>query len=206
MIDSLCDQARKEDITVACLYCDFQSQQEQTINNMIGAILKQLVGRGGIPSYLREEFQEGQKEIGGRGLLLADLVRMLGIAIVSLSSVFICIDALDESLPKHLPELLESLRDIVRGSPKTRIFLTGRPHVKDDIRRYFPKVVVIPVSPTMGDIKNYLEIRLDRDAEPEAMSDSLRADIIRVMQEKISDMCVKALAFPLYHRCILTND
>jgi len=190
VIDSLCDQARNEDITVACLYCDFLAQQEQTITSMVGAILKQLVGKGDIPICLREAFQQGKQEIGGRALLPADLMRMLKMTIASLPQVFICIDALDEFLPKHLPELLRSLRDIVRESPNTRIFLTGRPHVKEDIQRHFPRVVLIPVSPKTGDIRNYLEMRLDMDPEPEAMSDDLRADIIRIMMEKTSDMYV----------------
>ena len=193
--DTLCDQAKNEDIAVACLYCDFLAHQEQTVTNMMGAILKQLVGRGDIPIYLREAFQEGKKEIGGRGPRLADLMRMLRIAITSLSQVFICIDALDEFLPKHLPELLESLRDIItRESPRTQIFLTGRPHIKEDIQRYFPKAVVIPVSPNMGDIRSYLDMRLDRDPEPEAMNNDLRADIVRITLEKISNMCVGAFS------------
>jgi len=190
VIDSLCDQAKKENIAVAGLYCDFLSQQEQTITNILGAILKQLAGRGSIPNYLREAFQEGKAEFGGRGLRLADLMRMLRIAIASVPQVFICIDALDECLPKCLPELLESLRNIVRDSPSTRIFFTGRPHVGDDVRRYFTTVAVIPISPNIDDIRNYLEMRLDRDSEPEAMSNDLRADIVRVILEKISDMCV----------------
>ena len=190
MIDSLCDQERKEDITVACLYCDFLAQQEQTIASMMGAILKQLVGRGDIPIYLRQAFQEGQREIGGRGLLLADLMPMLRTAISSLPRVFICIDALDECLPKSLPEFLGSLRDIVRESPTTRIFLTGRPHVEGAIQRYFAKAVVIPVSPNTEDVRNYLEMKLDRDDEPEAMDDDLRADIVEVILGNMSDMCV----------------
>ena len=190
MIDSLCDQAKKENIAVAGLYCDIVSQQEQTITNIMGAILKQLVGKVGIPSYLREEFEEGKTEFGGRGLRLVDLMGMLRTVIASLSQVFICVDALDECLLKCLPELLESLRDIVRDSPSTRIFLTGRPHVQEDIQRYFTKVVVIPISPNADGIRNYVEMRLDEDPEPEAMTDELRADIVRVILEKISDMCV----------------
>jgi len=119
---------------------------------------------------------------------------MLRIAIASLRQVFICIDALDECLPKHLPELLKSLGDIVRESPTTRIFLTGRPHIREDIQRYLTKVVVIPISPNKGDIRNYLKMRLDGDADPEAMSDDLRADIVRVVLEKISDMYVEAFS------------
>jgi len=177
VIDRLCDQAKKEDIAVACLYYDFLAQEEQTITNMIGAILKQLVGRGDIPEDVREAFHEGKKEIGGRGPRLVGLMRMLKVVVASLSRVFICIDALDECIQKNLPDLLGSLRDIVRESPRTRIFLTGRPHAKEAIQRYFAKAVVIPISPNPDDIRNYLEMRLDRDDEPEAMSDGLRADL-----------------------------
>ena len=192
MIDSLCDQAAKEDITVAGLYCDFLAQQEQTVTNMMGAILKQLVGSGGIPVYLREAFQRGKNQLGGRRLLLAELIGMLRIAIAPLSRVFICIDALDEFQPKDLPELLESLGDIVRESRRTRIFLSGRTHVRGAIQKYFIKAVMIPISPKPDDIRNYLERRLDRDQEPEAMSDDLRTDIVRIIIEKMSDMCVGA--------------
>jgi len=196
VIDSLCDQASKENITVACLYCDFLAQQEQTVTSMMGAILKQLVGGGDIPIYLREAFQEGQK-IGGRKLALKDLVGMLRRAIASLGKVFICIDALDEYLPKDLPELLESLRDIVRQSPRTRIFLTGRPHVGGTIQKYFTGAVVMPISPNTDDIRSYLEMKLDRDSEPEAMDNDLRANIVKVILDKMSDMCVRAFCLSI---------
>ena len=190
MVDSLCNQAKRENIAVAVFYCDFLSHQAQSITNIVGAILRQLVAKGGIPDELRQAFQEAQKEIGGRGLRLADLMEMLRVVIASLPQVFICVDALDECLPKCLPELLRSLRDIVRESPTARIFLTGRPHVREDIKGYFTMAVVIPISPNAGDILNYVEMRLDRDSEPQAMSNELRADIVRVIQENISDMCV----------------
>ena len=190
MIDSLCDQASVEKLQfgVAGLYYDFLAQQEQTITNMLGAILKQLVGMGNIPNYLREAFQEGLKEVGWRGLRLADLVRMLRMTIASLPQVFICIDALDECLPRNLPVLLESLRDIVQESPTTRIFLTGRPHVKETVQKYFAQTVVIPISPNTDDVRYYLEMRLDRDEAPEEMNKGLRREIVRTILEKMCDM------------------
>ena len=190
MIDSLCDQAKEENIAVTGLYCDFPSQQEQTIANIIGAILKQLAGRGRIPNYIDKAFQKAKEEFGGRGPRLVEMMGMLKIAIASLPQVVICIDALDECLPKYLQMLLKSLRDIVRVSPNTRIFLTGRPHVREDVRRYFTSAVVIPISPNTNDIRTYLEMRLDEDTEPEAMNNNLRADIVRVIMDKTSDMCV----------------
>ena len=47
----------------------------------------------------------------------------------------------------HLPKLLKIPRDIFRECPRTRIFLTGRPHVPENIQRYFSKAVLIPISP-----------------------------------------------------------
>ena len=188
VIDALCDKAEEENIAVTGLYCDFISQQEQTTINIIGAILKQLVSRGGTPDYLRKAFQKAKKEFGGRGPRLADLLGMLRTAIAPLPQVFICLDALDECLPKYLPEVLGSLKDIIRECPKTKIFLTGRPQVAEDIQKYFSKAIVIPISPNRDDIRNYVGMRLDSDAEPEAMSNELRVDILDIILENISDM------------------
>ena len=187
VIDSLCDQ---EDTIVAGLYCDFLSQQEQTITNIMGTILKQLLCRRDIPDYLREAFHKAKTEFGGRGLRLPDLMRMLRITIASLHQVFICIDALDEFLPKHLPDLLMPLGEIVQEFPRARIFFTGRSHIKEDIKSYFTKAVLIPISPNTDDIRGYLEKRLDRGTVPEAMNDDLRANVIRTILEKISDTYV----------------
>jgi len=40
----------------------------------------------------------------------------------------------------------------------------------------------------MDNIRSYLEMRLDKDPEPEAMNDDLRADILRIILERTSDM------------------
>ena len=207
MIERLRDQAKESDIAVVGLYCDFLAQQEQTVTSIMGAILKQLVGSGDIPAGVREAFEKGKRVFGGRGPLLGELMRMLRIAIASLHQVFICIDAIDECLPKHLPDFLGSLSDIVREFPRTRIFITGRPDVGGDIQRYFTGVVVIPISPNTDDIRNYLEMRLDRHDEPEAMDDGLRAGIVRIILDKMSDMSVASRVSALsmmyaYKNCV----
>ena len=60
--------------------------------------------------------------------------------------------------------------------------------MREDVLRYFSGAIMIPISPNTDDIRNYVEMRLNRDAEPEAMSDDLRTDIIRVILENVSDM------------------
>ena len=181
VIDSLCDQAREEYTVGAWLYCDHKAQREQTVVNMLGAILKKLVGSE-IPEDIRRAFKEGRRP------LLEDLVRMLRIAIASLPPVFICIDALDEFLPENLPELLGSLRDIAQESPWTRIFLTGRPYVLECVREYFARVVVIPVIPKPEDIRNFLEMRLEKDNKRLEMKKDFREEIVRTILDKMSDM------------------
>jgi len=153
---------------------------------MLGAMLKQLVSRGGIPQHIREAFQKAKREFGGRGLLLPDMVEILKKTITSLPRLFICIDAVDECTPRHRRDILESIQEIVRMSPNTRVFLTGRPHINDEIVKRFGEAIRIPLSPPKGDIESYLEMRLDGDPDPNVMDDELRADIMKIIPEKIS--------------------
>ena len=188
VIDWLCDQVRNRDIAVAGLYCDYLAQKEQSAANMLGAILKQLLERDGIPEHLRQVFHAEKRGFGGRALQLQDLVGILGTTIASLPEVFICIDGLDECLPKNRRELLESLRDIVRASPTTRVFLSGRPHIRDEVKTYFSEAIMIAIVPTIEDIERYLKMRLNQDPTPRAMDYVLRAEILTVIPRKISQM------------------
>jgi len=178
-------------------YCDFRDQQEQTATNILGAILMQLLVRGEVPEHVRQVFQKAKGEVGGRGLRLPDMVQMLKRTVSILSQVFICIDALDECLPKHLLELLGTMKEVLEESPRTRIFLTGRPQVEAEITRYFTPRLAVPVIPKMHDIRRYLENKLEMDPEPVAMSDSLRGDILRIIPERVSEMCVGASIVPI---------
>jgi len=172
-------------------YCDFRDQREQTTTNIMGAILKQLVVRGEVLEHVQKAFQKAKNEVGGRGLRLPDMVQMLKQAVAALPQVFICVDALDECLPKHLLEVLVSLKDILHESRGTRIFVTGRPQVGAEITRYFTTSVIVPISPKTHDIKRFLEKKLEMDTESDAMSDTLRADILRVIPQRISGMYVE---------------
>ena len=186
VVDSLCEQTGEKDLAVAWLYCDFLAHQEQSATAMLGAILKQLVSVGKMPEDIRQTFR---KPFSDRGLQIPNIVDMLKKTISRLPLVYICIDALDESDAKESrPELLESLRDIVQESPNMRVLFTGRPHAEEEVRKYFSGVITIPVSPTEGDIKVYLGMRLKRDTEPKAMDDYLRKDIMRIIPKIISGM------------------
>ena len=188
VIDWLCDRVGNQDMAVAGLYCDYLAHKEQSATNILGAILNQLLERDGIPDSLRQAFHIDKRRFGGRALQILGLVKILKETIASLPEVFICIDGLDECLPENRRDLLESLQDIVQASPTIRVFLSGRPHVKDEIKGYFPEAIMILLVPTTGDIERYLNMRLDKDTTPIAMNNNLRAEIMRVILEKISPM------------------
>ena len=185
VIDNLCDQAEEKDLAVAWIYCDFLAHQEQSATAMLGAILKQLVSIREIPENVRQVFR---KRFSNRGLRLPDIMGMLKTTISLLPRVYICIDALDESTPKIRQELLGSLRDIVQESPSARVLFTGRSHVEEEAKKYFKEIITVPISPTEGDIRVYLNAKLERDTEPYAMDDRLRRDIMGIIPEMISDV------------------
>ena len=192
MIDSLCDQAREQNATVACFYFDFAAQKEQTTTNMLGALLKQLVcGLEETPEEISQAYRDQRSAVGGRGLLLSDIVKMLQ-ATSSKKRTFICIDALDECVAGYRVKVLDSLNQILEKCPGTRIFVTGRPHIRPEIgRRLAGRVTSPSISPKRDDIIAYLHTRLAEDTTPDAMDSSLEAEILKKIPDDVAEMYVQ---------------
>ena len=103
----------------------------------------------------------------------------------------ICIDALDEFPKEYRPELFKSLAQVTQESPGTRLFLTGRQHIREEIRRYFAGRVEIRIEPTEEDIRNFLTFSamgFPNATEPQAMNRDLREEILRTILEKVPKM------------------
>jgi len=91
----------------------------------------------------------------------------------------------------HRVKILNSLQQILEKSPRTRIFMIGRPHVRAEIeKRLAGRVVSVPVGPSKDDILEYLRLRLDEDEMPDAMDESLEADILEKIPETMSETYV----------------
>ena len=192
VIDELCDQAGGQNATVACFYFDFAAQKEQSPTSMLGALLKQLVcGLEETPEEILQAYQGQKNAIGGRGPKLSDIVKMAQTT-SSEKRTFICIDALDECVAGDRVKILDSLNQILEKSPGTRIFVTGRPHIRSEIRRCLAgRVASISISPKRDDIVRYLHNRLREDTTPDAMDSSLEADILKKIPQEISEMYVE---------------
>ena len=156
---------------------------------MLGALLKQVVGGlDKIPEDIMREFTEQKKVIGGRSLRLDQIVKMLVVA-TSSKRTFICVDAVDECAVRDRAKILTSLGEIIQKSPTTRVFLTGRPHVRVEVETRLPGgLAAVSVSPWKDDIVHYIRKRLEEDPSPDEMDKSLESEIVKKIPETVSEM------------------
>ena len=192
VIDKLCNEAEEGDTAVMCFYFDFAAQNEQSPANMLGSLLSQLVsGLDEIPESVVRGFQRRRKGIGGRGLQVSAILKMFQ-AVTATKRIYICVDALDECVSEHRMVVLESLRQILQGSPSIRLFMTGRPQVRCEVeKRLDGAVTSISIQPTEDGVVRYLRDKLGKDTTPEAMSSTLEDEIIRSIPEMNSETYVE---------------
>jgi len=190
VIDTLCRQALGKNTDIACFYFDFAAVEEQSPAAVLGSVLKQVVaGLDEIPERIANAFQDRKKVSGGgQRLALAEIVEFLK-DISSSRRTFICIDALDECPAGPRGKLLDLLNQILQRSPGTRLFLTGRPHIRAEVEKHLAgRAATISITPTKNDITKFLQAKLKEDATPDAMGDSLEEDIMQTIPDTFSEM------------------
>ena len=174
---------------MACFYLDFAVQKEQSATSILGALLKQVVaGFKPIPEGIMEVFRKHEKVIGGRTLQLPEIVRLLG-NLASTRRTFFCLDALDECASAERAKILISLRDVIKMSPATRVFLTGRPHIGGEVGRHLPGgAALVSISPRKDDVIRYIHNKLAEDATSDEMDEKLEAEIVQKIPEAVAEM------------------
>ena len=189
--DGLCDQASGKNTAVSCFYLDFAARKEQSATNVLGSLLKQMIdGMERIPEEISRAFQQQKTTMGGRRPQLGNIVKMLQL-ITSSRRTFMCIDAIDECSGLQRVRLLDSLKLVLDKSPGTRIFATGRPYILAEIEKRLARhMTSVSVSPARRDITEYLRIKLGEDEMPDAMDESLEAEILEKIPGRVSEMYV----------------
>ena len=191
VIDTLRKQTRGRNIAVIFLYCDYQTQKDQSAVNMIGGLIRQAALRAPrILSEIKSAFDESKQE-GGDGLQLPDRVKLFVQVIGSIEVVYLCVDAVDEMLPQHRLEFLRALRQIVQEAPNVRLLLTGRPYIRAELDKHLTKRAYdIHIVADQRDITRYLSRKMDDDddQDPGLMTEDLKNNIMKTMLEKASEM------------------
>jgi len=189
VIDSLCEQAMEGNTGVACFYFDFAVKEEQSLEAILGSVLKQVVGGlDEVPEKIVKAFRSRRKVIGGKRLQLDEIVGFLQ-DMTSARRTFICIDALDEYPAEHRRKLLDLLNQVLQNAPGARLFLTGRSFIRDEVGEYLEERVVIRlITPTKNDIITFLRAKLREDTMPHEMDKKLEGEIIKYIPKTVSKM------------------
>ena len=163
-----------------CFYFDFAARNQQSPINMLGSLVRQVVsGREQIPEAIARDFRKEKMSIGGRGLQVSAILKMLQ-EITATRRLFIFVDALDECVPENRIVVLESLGQILQGCPSTRIFMTGRPHVRSEVERELGRAATfVFIRATEDGVHRFLREKLRKDKIPNMMSSTLEEDIMK---------------------------
>ena len=147
---------------------------------MLGSLLRQLVsGEGEIPEAIVKDFRKEKRSIGGRGIQVPGILKMFQ-TIAATRRIFICVDALDECVPENRMLVLESLGQMMQGSPNTRLFMTGRPHVRSEVQRELGGAATfILIQATEDGVLRFLREKLRKDRIPNMMGSTLEEDIVK---------------------------
>jgi len=159
---------------------------------MISSVLRQFVmGMPEMPMELAVAFRAEKRHLGGRALEVETIIDIFPKVLASFDRTFICIDALDEFRVGDRAMFLQLLKKIIDKSPNTRLFLTGRLHIRPELDNQFRRpFTTITVQPRQDDIRQYLTRKLDDDFGYGPMNDELREEIITKIGSQDSEMSV----------------
>ena len=156
VINDLVTKASKHGKTgVAYIYFNFQRKSEQTIENILRSLLKQLAQT--LPSMPDDvKYLYDRETEKGIRPLLGEIIGALQSASAKYSRVFIILDALDECETSHgyLPTLQSQIIDL-QARAQLNVFATSR-HIPG-IEERFKGCLVQEVLASEEDVRNYID-------------------------------------------------
>ncbi|KAF4627884.1 hypothetical protein G7Y89_g10266 [Cudoniella acicularis] len=156
VVDNLSNRFRNNPtIGIAYLYCNFQRQHEQNIEDLLASLLKQLTqGRSHLPDSVKS-LHDKHKGMRTR-LLFDEISRALHSVATIYSRVFIVLDALDECQASDSCRS-RFLSEIFNLQAKTRVnlFATSRPI--PGIEREFKGCLLREILASDKDVSRYLD-------------------------------------------------
>lgn len=146
------------DVGIAFIYCNYK--EEQTAEELLGSLFQQLIHqRPTISNDVRQLYQIHRKtktmpSINEYSASLQSEIRCF-------KRCFLVIDALDECTERKgiRGSILSEFRKL---QPTLRLLITSRPHI-EDVQNAFEDPVQLEIMATEGDIKLYLEGRIERE-------------------------------------------
>jgi hypothetical protein len=190
VVDYLKHTFQGENVGIACIYCSYKEQQEQTTTNLIASLVQQLVQRHAIvPDDVRNLYKCHIRTQTRPSL--RECSNLLQSQIHKFSKIFVIIDALDECLESNRESLITEIQKL---QSSIHLLVTSR-HIAG-IEHFFENAARLEIFANGEDVRIYLESRIAREGRLKRYikSDStLQDDIISTIIGKASGMFVKCL-------------
>lgn len=181
----------QETVGIVHLYFRYDDEKQQTVKEMTGSILQQLVQRrGAVDSDIKAIYDSyTAKDIKPTTNAYVGLIEK---QMEKLERFFLVVDALDEC-PEN--KRREFFRVLNRLPPMVNIFLTSR----DDTKVYpyiTREIQELVIRASDDDVKNYVQSRLEEEIDSPRLGyhlleqPSLREDIVRDVAQKADGMHV----------------
>lgn len=150
----------KSNISLAFIYCNYKEQDEQTIIGLVASLLRQVVERcESIPNEVQELYTFHVAR--ATRPVLTDYSKLLGLIAARFSTVFIVVDALDESNESDGTRS-GLIREILKLPPNSQLLCTSR-HIPD-IEQQFEGSACLEVRASDRDVEKYLVERIEQSA------------------------------------------
>ena len=157
IVDHLEQSFKGEDIAITYIYCSYKEQEDQTTVNLIANLLRQLVQKTPvIANEIVSLYNDHIKR--NTAPTLAEWSKMLQSEARRVSKVFIIIDALDECSQGTRNTFLAEIQKL---HPTIHLMVTSR-HI-GSIEPEFEKAVCVEICANEGDVRRYLEDRIERE-------------------------------------------
>lgn len=154
IVNKLQIQQSSRDVGLAFAYCNYKEHDIQTLENLIGSLVQQLVQcYGAIPDEIRLLYTE----YGARKIQPSEdeFSRALLSLIGKFSNVYIVVDALDECNPKTRSRFIEKLLELPTN---LRLLCTSR-HL-GDIQEAFADASHLEIRASDADVTLYVEAQI----------------------------------------------
>ncbi|KAI9665887.1 MAG: hypothetical protein M1821_003822 [Bathelium mastoideum] len=190
IIEYLCQAACNDDTGIAYLFCSYKTNLDQSIPNLLAALLKQLIqGRPNIAAPATHMYEYHFKR--GSRPSVQELLQNLNSVFSRFSNVFIIIDALDEysSINDERRQLINMMRDLQAGS-NVRLLFTSR--FIPDVIQDFCSCPHLEIRADQGDIKRFVASQLSRLPACIQRDDELKTAVQTNIVEAVDGMFLLA--------------
>ncbi|OBT73030.1 hypothetical protein VF21_07727 [Pseudogymnoascus sp. 05NY08] len=186
VIDDLRNSFPSHGFPVAFLYFDYQDQDQQTLNNMLSSILRQIVAMMlEIPKSVADAYEASQSS--GSHLPMHELEKMILETAETIPRAYIVIDALDECEESRCRRPFLQFISRLSQAQAVRLFVTSR-ECYYDISAFFSTYPQIEIQAHDYDLRRYMYQELDHAAIDDIVDKDFASKIVETLLTRAQGM------------------